>query len=212
MTSLTAASVGTAAGPAPAFPVRSDERPMSPPVPVRQTPRRLQWPTYAPLQEVPVFARLGPWCHDNRKKVLAAWVAILVLGFVAQGAIGSAFRDEFNLPDVESKTGFDILDEEFGGQGTGIVGTIVFRAEQGVDDPEVREGMTRVFDEVAQEDDVLRVESPYAEEGGRQISSEGEEAGRIAYANVEMPDDIDFGRAEEIRNTILDDVPDIDGV
>ena len=36
------------------------------------------------------------------------------------GAVGSAFRDEFNLPDVESKTGFDILDDEFGGQGTGV--------------------------------------------------------------------------------------------
>src|SRR5918998_1467637 len=212
MTSLTAASVGTAAGPAPAFPVRSDERPMSPPVPVRQTPRRLQWPTYAPLQEVPVFARLGPWCHDNRKKVLAAWVAILVLGFVAQGAIGSAFRDEFNLPDVESKTGFDILDEEFGGQGTGVIGTIVFRAEQGVDDPEVRDAMTQVFEEVAAQEDVTLVESPYTEEGARQIASEGDEAGKIAFANIEMPDDIDFGRAGEIREAILDDVPDIDGL
>jgi RND superfamily putative drug exporter len=159
-----------------------------------------------------VFARLGPWCHDHRRAVLALWIGVLLLGGILQGAVGNAFRDEFNLPDVESKTGFDILDENFGGQGTGIVGTIVFRADQGVDDPAVRQGMTRVFDEVAEQDDVLRVESPYAEEGGRQISSEGDEAGKIAYANVEMPDDIDFGRAEEIRNTILDDVPDIDGV
>src|ERR687893_1524769 len=165
-----------------------------------------------PDEEVKLFARLGPWCHDHRKKVLVLWVAILLLGGILQGAAGSAFRDEFNLPDVESKTGFDILDENFGGQGTGIVGTIVFRAEQGVDDPEVREGMTRVFDEVAQQDDVLRVESPYAEEGGRQISSEGDEAGRIAYANVEMPDDIDFTRAGEIKDSVLEDVPDIEGL
>ena len=37
--------------------------------------------------------------------------------------------------------GFDILDEHFGGQGTGITGTIVFQAEQGVDDPEVQAAM-----------------------------------------------------------------------
>src|SRR3712207_5896151 len=86
----------------------------------------------APPRRSPVFARLGPWCHDHRKKVLVLWIAVLLLGFIAQGAIGNAFRDEFNLPDVESKTGFDILDERFGGQGTGQVGTIVFRAEQGV--------------------------------------------------------------------------------
>ena len=159
-----------------------------------------------------MFARLGPWCHDHRRTVLVLWIAALLLGGVLQGAVGGAFRDEFNLPDVESKTGFDILDDEFGGQGTGQVGTIVFRAEQGVDDPEVRRAMTGVFNAVAGEDDVTRVESPYAEEGGRQIASRGDEAGKIAYANVEMPDDIDFSRAGEIRDAILDDVPDIDGL
>ena len=113
------------------------------------------------------------------------------------GAVGNAFRDEFNLPDVESKPGFDILDEDFGGQGTGIVGTIVFQAEQGVDDPEVRGAMEALFDEVAEHRRRRTlVESPYAEEGEQQISSAGPEAGQIAYANVEMPDDIEFARAE----------------
>ena len=50
---------------------------------------------------------------------------------------------------------------EFGGQGAGQVGTIVFRAEQGVDDPEVQAAMEAYFDEVAQIPDVVRVESPY---------------------------------------------------
>ncbi|MCI0344097.1 MAG: MMPL family transporter, partial [Chloroflexi bacterium] len=159
-----------------------------------------------------MFARLGPWCHDRRKLVLAIWIAVLVLGFAVAGAVGSGFRDEFNLPDVESKTGFDILDENFGGRGTGIVGTIVFQADQGVDDPEVREALSALFAEVATIEDVVQVESPYAGGGGQQISSEGAEAGRIAYANVEFPDDIDFPRAEEIRNEILDQVPAIDGL
>jgi RND superfamily putative drug exporter len=128
------------------------------------------------------------------------------------GVIGGAFRDEFNLPDVESKTGFDILEDEFGGQGTGVVGTIVFRADQGVDDPEVEEKMQALFDKVADTKDVNLVESPYAEGGERQISSEGDEAGQIAYANIEMPDDIDFPRAGEIREQILEDAPKIDGV
>ena len=55
--------------------------------------------------------------------------------------MGTAFQDEFNLPDVESKQGFDVLEEHFGGQGTGITGTIVFRADQGVRDPAVRSAM-----------------------------------------------------------------------
>ena len=69
-----------------------------------------------------MFARLGPWCHDHRRAVFGCWLFVLVLGGVLSGAVGSAFRDEFNLPDVESRSGFDVLDDQFGGQGTGIVG------------------------------------------------------------------------------------------
>ena len=159
-----------------------------------------------------MFARLGPWAHDHRKLVLGVWLAVLVFGSILSGAVGSAFRDEFNLPDVESKTGFDLLDEEFGGQGTGQVGTIVFRAEQGVDDREVRTAMERLFASVEEEADVTRVESPYAEGGERQVATRGDEAGKIAFANIEMRDDIEFPRAGEIRDQILDDAPDIEGV
>ena len=146
-----------------------------------------------------MFARLGPWCHDRRKLVIGLWIAALILISVGAGAAGSGFRDEFNLPNVESKTGFDILDDAFGGQGTGQVGTIVFRAEQGVDDPAVKAAMQALFDKVAATDDVTRVESPYAEGGGQQISSRGQDAGKIAYANVELPDDISFPRGRDPR-------------
>ena len=158
-----------------------------------------------------MFARLGTWCHDRRKLVLGLWVAVFLIGGAAQGA-GNSFRDEFNLPDVESRTGFDILDDHFGGEGTGIVGTIVFRADQGVDDAEVERSMQELFDEADELDGVTRVVSPYSPEGESQVSSDGPEADHIAYANVEMPDDIDFTRAGEIRDAILADAPDIDGL
>jgi putative drug exporter of the RND superfamily len=93
-----------------------------------------------------------------------------------------------------------------------VVGTIVFQADQGVEDPEVEAAMQALFDEAAQLDDVTSVESPYSGEGAQQIASDGPEAGRIAYANVEMPDDIEFARAGEIRDAILDDAPEIDGL
>ncbi len=159
-----------------------------------------------------MFARIGTWCHDRRRLVIGLWVAALVLGFATSGAVGNAFRDEFNLPDVESRHGFDILDDHFGGEGTGIVGTIVFRAEQGVADPEVERAMQELFDETSELDDVTRVVSPYSAQGGQQISTQGPAEGQIAFANVEMPEDIDVARAGEIRDDILADAPDIDGL
>ena len=159
-----------------------------------------------------MFAKLGAWCHDRRRLVLGIWLALLVVGGGLSNAVGSAFRDEFNLPDVESKTGFDILDEEFGGQGTGQRGTIVFRAEQGVQDPEVRQAMQGLFDKVAAIEGVDRVESPYAPEAAQQIASRGSEAGKIAFANVEMPEDMDFARGFEIRKEISAGAPRIDGL
>jgi putative drug exporter of the RND superfamily len=158
-----------------------------------------------------VFSRLGIWCHDHRRLVLGLWVAAFLIGGMVQAA-GNSFRDEFNLPDSESRTGFDILDEHFGGEGTGVNGTIVYQAEQGVEDPEVEQQMQQLFDRTAEITDVKRVISPYTEEGSRQIAPEGPEAGQIAYAEVELPEDIDFTRAGEIRDEILQNAPDIEGL
>jgi RND superfamily putative drug exporter len=158
------------------------------------------------------FARIGPFCHDRRRWVLGAWIVLLIVANVASTSIGTAFREEFNLPNVESKRGLDLLEEQFGGQGAGMVGTIVFEAQQGVDDPEVRAAMTELFAEVAQIPDVTRVQSPYDEGGQLQISQLDGAAGRIAYANVEMDPDIDFSRANEIRDEIRADEPQIEGL
>ncbi|HUQ63542.1 MAG TPA: MMPL family transporter [Acidimicrobiales bacterium] len=159
-----------------------------------------------------MFAKLGAWCHDRRRLVLGIWLALLVIGGGLSNAVGSAFRDEFNLPDVESKSGFDILDENFGGQGTGQRGTIVFRAEQGVQDPAVRQAMQGLFDKVVTIEGVDRVESPYGPEAAQQIASRGPDAGKIAFANVEMPEDMDFARGFEIRKEIAAGAPRIDGL
>jgi putative drug exporter of the RND superfamily len=159
-----------------------------------------------------LFSRLGPWCHDHRRLVLGVWIGLLVLIGATAGAVGSASRDEFSLPNVESRHGFDILNSQFGGQGAGQIGTIVFRAEQGVNDPAVKQQMEAYFAEVAAIPDVVRVESPYVQGARPQVAPQGPEAGKIAFANVELPDKISFTRANEIGKEIQRLAPHIDGV
>jgi RND superfamily putative drug exporter len=159
-----------------------------------------------------MFARLGPWCHDRRKLVLLIWIAAFLVGGAMSGS-GGAFKDEFNPPPSDSKDGLDLLEADFGGQGTGFSGSIVFRADQGVDDPAVQEAMQGLFDTVAELPNVLQVVSPYdGEAGARQIAGQGPDAGKIAYASVEMPTDTSQDEAAEIRDVIIEDTPTIDGL
>jgi len=158
-----------------------------------------------------VFGRLGSACFRRRRIVVTLWfVALLVLGGL-QGGVGTAFQDEFNLPDVESKTGFDILEEHFGGQGTGVTGTIVFHADQGVRDPAVRSAMEALFARIDARDDVT-VTSPYAPGGDRQIASQGEHNGMIAYAELEMPQDTSFEETAAVAKEIEAAAPDLPGL
>jgi RND superfamily putative drug exporter len=60
-----------------------------------------------------VFARLGRWCFHHRIKVAIGWFGLFVIGGALTGVWGTAFSTEFALPDVESRRGFDILDEHF---------------------------------------------------------------------------------------------------
>ena len=156
------------------------------------------------------FARLGPWCHDRRRLVLAVWLVVLFgVNGIANG-IGDNYRQDLNLPDVESRDGFDLLNAKFGGQGTGFTGTIVFEADQGVDDASVQAAMSKLFDTVAAQDAVSRVVSPYEPGGERQVSEDR----TIAYANVEFPggSDTDFEKVADVRELIQEEQPSIEGL
>jgi putative drug exporter of the RND superfamily len=156
-----------------------------------------------------MFARLGPWCHDRRRLVLGLWIAVMFVAHGIAGGVGEDYRQNFNLPGAESSDGFDLLDERFGGRSSGLVGTVVFEAEQGVADTEVRDAMSAILADVAEQPGVTRVESPYDPSTfGRLVSDDG----TVAYANVEMPEDVDFADATDVREMVLDRAPDIDGL
>jgi len=160
------------------------------------------------------WGKLGRFGFRRRWLVLGSWVAILVTVFALVGTIGASSDSSFSIPDSESKRGFDTLDEYFGGLGSGISGTIVFRADQGVDDPEVQAAMTELFEEVDAIDGVT-LTSPYSPEGQArgQVATDGEFAGQIAYAQVDLADDVSETESSEIGAEVVELAPtDIDGL
>ncbi len=155
--------------------------------------------------------RLGSTMHRRRGWVVIAWLVLLVVLGGASRKIGSEFRSDFDI-DSESASGFDLLREHFEGLGTGLEGQIVFKAEQGVDDPEVREVMSEYFAEVQQLDDRLNVRSPYSIEGTGQISTEGEQAGLIAFAQLDAPLRTSVQDTTELGREILERAPEMEGL
>jgi RND superfamily putative drug exporter len=154
-----------------------------------------------------MLGRVGRWCHNHRVLVLIAWI-VAVVGFgVVSSSAGSDFAQQFKLPDVESARGNDVLDARFGGKGGGQLGQIVFKAPAGVQTPAVKDQMSAYFAAV---DDIPNVDvtSPYAPNESRLLSSDG----TIAYATVEIPDDIGFDAATKLGDQIEAKAPSIQGV
>ena len=150
-----------------------------------------------------MYIKLARWCYAHRRPVVAAWIAVVVLAGVAVGIVGSDFDGNPEAPESESRDGFEVLEEHFGGLGAGPAGSIVFQAEQGVTDPQVQAAMEDLF---AATDRIEHVDvtSPYSPEGFGQIAEQGELAGRIAFARVEVGDEVGFSQSGEIGAEILE--------
>jgi len=184
-----------------------------------------------------MFGRLGAWSCRRRGLVVVLWIAAVLVGGAVMSGTGTNYSTEFSLPEVESREGFDVLEAEMGGAGSGMEGQIVFRHEDGFEDPELRAQLRTFLDEVASLDDTT-VQGPF-DEGEDEVSPEliqwyaagaaelGEDAmallgdaggsqvsedGTIAYATLEIPADTDIhtamDRGEEIRKL----APDVEGL
>jgi RND superfamily putative drug exporter len=154
-----------------------------------------------------VLRRLGRSCYRRRRIVVLGWLAALAVAGAGAGAAGSGFSSQFTLPDVESARGFDILEDRFGGIGSGQAASIVFTAEQGVTDPAVQEVMVDFLERV---DDLpgVAVTSPYRPEGRGQIAP----GGTIAFASLELPRTVSLEEAQAIGAQIRDLEPDLAGL
>jgi putative drug exporter of the RND superfamily len=166
--------------------------------------------------------RLAAWCFDHRIAAIGLWLVGLAALFGAAGAIGPSYDAVLDIPDSDSADGFAVLEEQFPELGAGSQsGTIVFRADQGVDDPEVKAEMETLFALVdagfPDEDGTPRepgatVVSPYSPQGESQIARSGPLADELAYAQVNLAPEVGLTESSRIGEAIVEHAPHLDGL
>ena len=149
-----------------------------------------------------MYSSLARWCFRHPWRGLVAWIVVLFLALGASQNLGEAYSGDLAIAGTESHDGNAILQQHFSGAGAGPAGTIVFRAEQGVDDPEVRSAMGELFSRVRTLEDTSVI-TPYDPlVGPLRIAQDGPEAGRVAYADVSLPPGTSGTEAQDMGRTI----------
>ena len=95
---------------------------------------------------------LARFCYRRRWRVLAAWVALLVVLSALNGAFGGVFRDEFSLPGSDSQEAQDLLEAHGFNDRAGFGGMVVVHDDDGFDDPAVQQQLDALFTRI--QDDV----------------------------------------------------------
>ncbi len=149
-----------------------------------------------------MYASLARWCFRHPWRGVIVWLVVLFLAVGASRSFGEAYSGDLAIVGTESHDGNGILEQHFSGAGAGPAGTIVFRAEQGVDDPAVRSAMSELFARVDALDDteVITPYDPFV--GALRIAQDGDHAERIAYADVSLPPGTSGTEAQDMGRTI----------
>jgi len=141
-----------------------------------------------------MLVRLADWCYGRRRLVVVMWIAALAGSFGLANAFGGEFRQDYLQPGSESEAALDTLREKFPEQ-SGDTIQIVVHSETGVSSPTAKTRAKRILADVAESDHVVSVASPFAGDGARQISADGE----TAYADVVLDKFDNAFTAEEAK-------------
>jgi putative drug exporter of the RND superfamily len=126
-----------------------------------------------------MLERIARWSYRRRWLMLLIWIVALVGAITLQGTVGGDYSTDFSLPGADSQKAFDLLEDRFP-QVAGDTAEIVFKADQGVTDPQVESAMGQLFEDISKVERVVGIDSPYSERGAGQVSQDG----TIAFATV----------------------------
>ena len=144
--------------------------------------------------------RLARWSFNHRRIVVAAWLAAFVIFFGISRAVGTAYSNNFTLPNTESTQALDLLraaaPKESGDTEQIVIGT---SGGAKVTDPQIQHRVEAMLADVAKLPHVVGVQSPYAPEGAGQVSPDG----TVAFATVafdRQAQDLSIGFAKDFVN------------
>jgi RND superfamily putative drug exporter len=127
------------------------------------------------------MARLGRWCFEHRKRVVAVWLLAIVVITGVSVAVGSSFNSNLSLPGSDSQAAATLLTQNFPAA-SGEGDQVVIQAAHGttIKSTRVQSAVTAALAKVARVPGIETVASPYAKNGAAQISR----SGTIAFARV----------------------------
>jgi RND superfamily putative drug exporter len=116
---------------------------------------------------------LGRWAFRHPRRVLGAWVLVLLVAAVAAVGVGDGTKDAFDIPGTESQDAIDSLGRTFP-ELSGASSFLVVVAPDGrtVDDPATRRMVATAIDGIKQVDGVTEVASPYSEDNTIGVSKD----------------------------------------
>jgi putative drug exporter of the RND superfamily len=147
-----------------------------------------------------MLQRVARWCYHRRWTTVGLWVAALVLFGALGSSIGGEYSQDFSLPGTDSQRAYDLLKDKFP-QAAGDSADVVFKADAGIEDPDVQAAMEGLFAKAAGLDHVEGVVSPYTPEGTQQISPDG----TIAFATIHyenLDGEVPLDSIEELKTAV----------
>src|SRR3954453_13021139 len=128
-----------------------------------------------------MLERSARWCYHRRRLVLVLWIAaFLAFGFLGK-ALDGGDATSAKLPRSDSIAGYDLLKARFPQQAGDSV-RVVFKADQGVNDPSVQPRVEALLGELSHQPHVSATTSPFSQPVARNISPDR----TIAYGDVQL--------------------------
>ena len=141
------------------------------------------------------FERLAVWAYSHRRRVLLAWVAVLVGVTAAASAVGSDYHNDFSLPGTDSQQAVDTLQARAPAQAGDIV-QVVLQDPDGLRAPAVRGRVESILTDVRRLPHVAGVSGPYGDASA--LSRDG----TIGYATVALDGQAEDVPAADVRRMI----------